>query len=234
MSVAFSEWGMHGARTFAGRVGALVVVDVLSFSTCVDIAVARGAEVLPFPYGDADAARAAAAASGAEVAGRRGSSEHSFSLSPASLLGIAQGMRLLLPSPNGSAISAAASGTPVLTGCLRNAGAVARRAAQIAGSSGVAVIPAGERWPDGSLRPAIEDLIGAGAILQELGLPCSPEAELVLQAFRGARPRLAELVRASVSGQELIARGYPTDIELAIELDVSAAAPLLVAGAYVR
>lgn len=32
----------------------------------------------------------------------------------------------------------------------------------------VAVIPAGERWADGSLRPAIEDLLGAGAFIREL------------------------------------------------------------------
>jgi 2-phosphosulfolactate phosphatase len=233
MAVAACEWGLHGARKFAGRVGALVIVDVLSFSTCVDIAVARGAQVLPFAYGDAGAARAAATALGAEVAGPRGSREHRFSLSPASFLAIAPGTRLVLPSPNGSAISAAACTTPVLTGCLRNARAVARRAAQIALSSAVAVIPAGERWSDGSLRPAIEDLIGAGAILEELGLPCSPEAELAAQAFRSARPRLAGLVRGSVSGQELIARGYPADVELATELNASDAAPLLVAGAYV-
>jgi 2-phosphosulfolactate phosphatase len=230
--VAVSEWGLQGVRAFDGRVGALVVVDVLSFSTCVDIAVARGAEVIPFAHGDIAAARLIAAARGAEIAGRRGSREHQFSLSPGSLLAIAPGTRLVLPSPNGSAISAAAQSTPVLTGCLRNAGAVARRAAQIAGDAGVAVIPAGERWPDGSLRPAIEDLIGAGAILDELGMPCSPEAEVALQAFRSARPRVAEVVRGCVSGQELIARGYPDDVELAIQLNVSGAAPLLVEGAY--
>jgi 2-phosphosulfolactate phosphatase len=152
-------------------VGALVVVDVLSFSTCVDIAVARGAVVHPFAHGDADAARRAAEALGAEPAGPRGSGAHRFSLSPVSLLAVAPGTRLLLPSPNGSAISAAARATPVLTGCLRNARAVARRAAAIAQGAAVAVIPAGERWPDGSLRPAVEDLIGAGAILEALD-PC--------------------------------------------------------------
>jgi 2-phosphosulfolactate phosphatase len=96
----------------------------------------------------------------------------------------------------------------------------------------VAVIPAGERWPDGSLRPAIEDLIGAGAIIEELGFPCSPEAEIAKQAFRNARPATADLLRGCTSGRELIDRGYPQDVETAIELNVSTTAPLLVDRAY--
>ena len=91
---------------------------------------------------------------------------------------------------------------------------------------------AGERWADGSLRPAIEDMIGAGAVLHALGLPCSPEAEVARQAFLGSRNRLAELVRGSVSGRELIGRGYPADVDAAIECNVSSAAPLLLNGAY--
>src|SRR5205807_2372643 len=105
-------------------------------------------------------------------------------------------------SPNGSAISAAAHSVPVLAGCLRNARAVAKKAIHVAQGGSIAVIPAGERWPDGSLRPAIEDLIGAGAIVDELGLPCSPEAEIARQAFRSARPFLASLLRECVSGRE--------------------------------
>ena len=233
MAMALSEWGLQGARKFDGRVGALIVVDILSFSTCVDIVVARGAKAYPFADADARAVRLAAQAFGAEPAGPRGSSEHRFSLSPVSLLAIEPGTRLLLPSPNGSAISAAVHATPVLAGCLRNARAVAARAATIAMGAEVAVIPAGERWPDGSLRPAIEDLIGAGAILDALGLPCSAEAEVALQAFRSARSDVADLVRGCVSGQELIGRGYPEDVEAALQMNVSDAAPLLVDGAYV-
>lgn len=52
------------------------------------------------------------------------------------------------------------------------------------------------------------------------------------QAFRSARPRLADLVRGCVSGQELIGRGYAQDVEVAVQLDASDAAPLLVDGAY--
>jgi 2-phosphosulfolactate phosphatase len=232
MSIAVSEWGPEGARKFGESAGAIVIVDVLSFSTCVDIAVSRGATVYPFANGDRRAAARMARTIGAELAGPRGSLKHRFSLSPSSLLEIEAGTKLVLPSPNGSAISAMTRTVPVLAGCLRNARAVARKAASIARGSPVAVIPAGERWPDGSLRPAIEDLIGAGAIIEELGLPCSPEAEIARQAFRSARPELADLLRGCASGRELIDRGYPHDVEAAIELNVSTTAPLLVDGAY--
>ena len=232
MIKAFCEWGLQGARTCGGHVAVIVVVDVLSFSTCVDIAVSRGACVYPFADGDLAAATRAAEAIGAEVAGPRSSAVFPYSLSPGSLLSIPSGTKLLLPSPNGSAISAAGSGIPTLAGCLRNAGAVAEKAAALARGGAIAVIPAGERWPDGSLRPAIEDLLGAGAVLDALGADCSPEAEVARDAFRHFRPRLGPLLRGCASGLELIGRGYAADVEAALAVNVSTAAPLLRDGAY--
>ena len=64
-------------------------------------------------------------------------------LSPKSLASIAPDTKLVLPSPNGSAISAAARSVPVLTGCLRNARAVAKRAIDIAEGRSIAVSGAG-------------------------------------------------------------------------------------------
>ena len=112
MSLAVCEWGPEGASKFDGSVGAIVIVDVLSFSTCIDIAVSRGASVYPFHHRDPAAAIEAARVLGAEVAGPRGSAKHRFSLSPASLASITPGTKLVLPSPNGSAISAAARSVP--------------------------------------------------------------------------------------------------------------------------
>lgn len=234
MSAILSEWGLEGARRLAATAKVLVVVDVLSFSTCVDVAVDAGAVIFPHSYGDLRSASAAAASLDAQVAGPRGDPSYRYSLSPASLAGIAAGTRIVLPSPNGSAIAAVAHDAHVIAGCLRNASAVARAAAALAEGEPVAVIPAGERWPDGSLRPAIEDLLGAGAIIAELDGDRSAEAEIACSAFLGARDGLCKLLQRSVSGQELAGRGYGCDVVIAGELNKSTAVPHLVNGAFMR
>jgi 2-phosphosulfolactate phosphatase len=164
MEQAFAEWGLHGVEMLRDRVSALVIVDVLSFSTAVDVAVARGASFIPFPLVDCTAAREAAAAAGAVLGEARSTTDTGYSLSPSSLVSIPSGTKLLLPSPNGSRLSLAGGAVSVLTGCLRNAKAVAAAARAMAGEGLIDVVPAGEQWPDGSLRPAVEDLLGAGAI----------------------------------------------------------------------
>ena len=153
------EWGLHGVELLAPISDVVVIVDMLSFSTCVDIATANGAAVFPCRFND-DSARDYAQARGALLAGRRGSASQ-YSLSPAGLLGIPAGARLVLPSANGSTLSLATGTTPTVAGCLRNSRSVAAYAGRI--GRPVAVIPCGERLDDGSLRPAVEDLIGAGA-----------------------------------------------------------------------
>ena len=227
------EWGMAGVELLRGQVSVLVIVDVLSFSTAVDVAVAKGAAVFPFPGGDMIAAQRAAARVGAVLAQpREAAIGERFSLSPASLLAVPAGTKLMLPSPNGSRLSLTCGSRPVLAGCLRNAAAVARVARGIAGTGPVGVIPAGERWPDGGLRPAMEDLLGAGAIIHHLALPCSPEAQVARDAFRSAGNEVARLIRASVSGRELVDAGYTRDVDIAVEREASCCAPLLTDGAY--
>lgn len=229
-SRACCEWGLAGLLALREHVAVLVVVDVLSFSTAVDVAVGRGAAVLPFPSGDPAAARAEAARRGAVPAVRRG--EPGFSLSPASLGGVPPGLRLLLPSPNGSRLSLAGGGVPVLAGCLRNAAAVAAAALHLAGGGPVGVVPAGERWPDGSLRPAVEDLLGAGAVLHHLGPDFCPEARVACDAHQAAGRGVAALVRAGRSGEELVGRGFAGDVDLAVQEGCSTVAPLLRGGLF--
>lgn len=227
------EWGPVGARVLGDRCDVLVVVDVLSFSTAVSVAVARGVQVWPHP-GGADALRLAREL-GAELAGPR-SAGAGASLSPASLGSLGAGSRLVLPSPNGSAICAAVSaglgqGLPsVVVGCLRTATAVARH---LRGAAHVGLVPAGERWSDGSLRPAYEDLVGAGAIAarliaQDAVVELSPDAEVAVLAFGALRP-----LEQCPSGVELVQRGWADDVRIASEVDASSVVPVLVEGRFV-
>lgn len=230
------EWGPVGAKVLAEKCDVLVVVDVLSFSTAVTVAVERGARVWPHTGGEN--ARVLARDIGAVLAGNRGSHDGA-TLSPASLLDLAEGARLVLPSPNGSSIAFAAvesgvtalhGGVAVVVGCLRNATAVGRYLRDFAR---IGVVPAGERWGDGSLRPAYEDLVGAGAVIDRIvahdpAAELSPEAESAAIAFRAWRP-----LEQCTSGQELVERGFAEDVRLAAELDVSSVVPRLVEGRFV-
>lgn len=221
------EWGGGGVQALAPISDVLIIVDVLSFSTCVTIAVERGGTIWPCLWKDESAADFARSV-GAELAGSRG--QGGYSLSPTSLLGIPSGTGLVLPSPNGSTLTlgSAAHGKVVLAGCLRNAGAVAR-AARSRGET-IALIPAGERWPDGTLRPALEDLLGVGAIIAALeaefpSSSISPEALAAAATFRAMRSNLRDQLLACSSGRELVERNFENDVLLAAEHDASDCVP---------
>ncbi len=220
------EWGEAGVRVLAPESDVVVIVDVLSFSTSVEIATARQAVVYPYRWRD-DSAVAFAKSVGAELAERN---PKGLSLKPSSLEAIEAGCRLVLPSPNGSTLSTLAGDTTTLAGCLRNARAVAEAAAHM--GRRIAVIAAGERWPDGSLRPCFEDLCGAGAILSHLGGSSSPETRAAMAVFDATRDSLYPAVRACESGREKVSRSLERDVELASALDVSECVPLLADGAY--
>ena len=221
------EWGEAGAVALAPASDVIIVVDVLSFSTCVDVAVSRGAEILPY-HSESPGRETFAEQHRAELAQSRG--EGQYSLSPSSFLKIDPGTRVVLPSPNGAMVSLASRARTILTGCLRNAAAVARVAADR--GRRIAVIPAGERWPDGSLRPALEDWLGAGAILSHLSGRVSPEARAAVAAFREHGDRLEEALLECESGRELEDWGYREDVLLSATLDASGSVPVFDGAAY--
>ena len=232
--VAF-EWGPTGAAAVVTPGTVAVVVDVLSFTTTLTVAVERGMTVHPFRWKD-ERATAYAEQRGAVLASGRSRGE-GVSLSPVSVRAATGVERLVLPSPNGSSIcfGLADSGATVVGASLRNATAVARWV--VDARRPVAVVAAGERWPDGSLRPAVEDLWGAGAVLAalvDLGADeLTPEARVAEQAFRAVRPRLAEELRACTSGRELVDLGFGGDVDVAAELDDASVVPVLVGDAFV-
>jgi 2-phosphosulfolactate phosphatase len=209
----------------------VVIVDVLRFSTAVEVATACGAIVLPCPWRGRRAAELARAHDARLADDSRQGEAGALNLSPASLSGIAAGTRIVLPSPNGSELSflAGGAGATVIAGCLRNATAVAGAAS--AGGR-IAVIAAGERWPDGGLRPAIEDLIGAGAIIAALKGRRTPEAEVADAVFRSCRDELQRLVTGCLSGQELVGRGLMRDVRMAADLDAGSSVPILRDGSF--
>lgn len=223
------EWGAAGITQLAPISDVVVIVDVLSFSTSVDIATRNGAIAFPYRWKD-ESALAYAQSLQAELAGRDRST--GYSLSPTSLLSIPAGTHLVLPSPNGSTLSLSTGQTPTLTGCFRNCAAIARYAQTL--GSNIAVIPAGERWADGSLRPGWEDWLGAGAILSVLPGTPSPEAEAAIAAFHHAKKQLVESLINCGSGKELIVRGFAKDVELASQLNISQCVPRLVNQAYIN
>jgi 2-phosphosulfolactate phosphatase len=227
------EWGEHGVKALAPVSDLAIIFDVLSFTTCVDVGVSRGAILFPYRFRDETAAEFAKSKD-AILAGHR--EDGGLSLSPASLVNATKGMRIVLPSPNGATLTFAAGKTPVMVGCLRNCRAIAQ-AVKATGAKSIALIPSGERWPDdNSLRPAIEDLIGAGAMISMLNSnrTRSPEARIAVAAFERARKEgLLKVLQESSSGRELIERGYPRDVEMAAEFDVSSTVPVLRDGAFV-
>jgi 2-phosphosulfolactate phosphatase len=236
------EWGPAGAQLLGPAVTVSVVVDVLSFTTTLSVAVDRGITVHPYPWDDDSAERFAAAVGATLAVSRKDAGPAQVSLAPTSVRSATRLDRLVLPSPNGSTISAAlaAAGCVVLGASLRNRLAVAHAVADVLSAepaSSVAVVPAGERWPDGSLRPAVEDFWGAGGVvaaLEDLGhASVSEEARAAATAYRLVEGRVGEALASCSSGRELIDGGYAGDVTIAAELDSSRSVPRLVDGAFV-
>lgn len=228
------EWGLPGIEQLAPVSDVIIIVDVLSYSTCVDVAVSKGAIIYPYKYKD-DSAVEYAKSLGAQLANRDRNSS-GYTLSSLSLKNIPSGTKLVLPSPNGATLSLATGSITTICGGLRNAKAVAENA--MSAGKKISVIPAGEKWQEqyeskDSLRFAIEDLIGAGAIISFLKGSLSPESKSALAVYESAKENLLQEIKNCSSGKELIERGFDEDVNLACEINVSNCVPVLRNGRYV-
>ncbi|MDE0545289.1 2-phosphosulfolactate phosphatase [Microbacterium sp. C7(2022)] len=214
------DWGLSGLERLAPA-DIVVVVDVLNFSTHVIAEFESGREVVP------DAATAAPGFDGAPIAALAGRSD----------------------------------GT-VLLATHRNCGAVAREVMRVQTERGtrtsVAVIAAGERdglddalverdgleaaagafahGQSGAVRFAVEDFLGAGAViaaLGDLGIDhCSPEAVAAAEAHRALRGATRHLLSASGTGRQLAAAGQGHALAAALAAGESAVVPRLRAGTF--
>ena len=214
------DWGPKAVEHFAPLSSAVVLIDVLRFGTAVDAVIKAGGQVRPLPWAERD--------------GRAATDRY---LSPWALEKETKpGSIVELPSPNGAELSvlAASYGANVFAACLRNAHAVATTARALADGRPITVIACGERWEDGqALRPCIEDHLGAGAVLSELGAGLSPEAETACRLFLSLTSKVPEILRECATARELRERGFENDVIFAADVDVSDMAPVLRDGVYV-
>lgn len=213
------EWG---ANALSLQADIVVIVDCLSFSTATSVATAKGAKVFPFSF--KDEAFNFAGEMNMLCANKR--SVGGLSLSPPSLAVLSAGDEIILPSPNGSHLTLFADAPIILVGCLRNAKAVADFINR-SGVANVQFVAAGERWVDGNLRPAFEDWLACGAIVNQLSGIWTAEAGAAAAAFRWAKPELQKLMADCLSGRELYDRDFGQDVECASELSVDLHVPIL-------
>ena len=189
------DWGEAGGRAISARVGLVVVVDVLSFSTSTCVAVRRGAPWSPPGRPGSDGPGGIAGA-----IGRSGTDLGLPTLWPAGILGSRAGETLVLASPNGAvcAVDAGDAGAMVVVGCLgtpRRSAAWSRRTAASAGVPPPASAGRTAGWP------ALEDLLGAGAFLvMVVAADLSPEAQAAAAGFSETRVTMEDEMRGCGSG----------------------------------
>ncbi|MDP1608257.1 MAG: 2-phosphosulfolactate phosphatase [Chlamydiales bacterium] len=213
-------WGQDGLAYYGTFFSAIVIVDVLSFCTTVDMALSKGCSIIPTNIEDENLLRSISKERKAILAKKR--NEPGITLSPASMQFVDSNQTILLPSLNGSTLIDLASHfeKPVFAGCFRNS-QVLSDVLNFKKFFPTLFVAAGERYPNKMLRPSIEDYWGVGSILACLEGEKTIEAEFAIQSFNTASSDLKNNLMACESGQELIAHGFRQDVELAAEYNFS-------------
>ena len=140
--------------------------------------------------------------------------------------------------------ASAATGAHVVVGGLRNAAAVAAHVLEVQRTRGertsISIVAAG--YPDGTdaegLRFAVDDLLGAGAVvaaLGDLGIDhASPDAALAGEGFRALGGAVRHLLTASGTGRALADDGARDVVLGAAARDASSVVPVLRDGVFVH
>lgn len=204
--------GALGGRT-------VVVLDVLRATTSMTAALSAGVEEIRV-FGDVESARKAAGAyGGAKVlcgeVGCLPPAGFDLGNSPGAFGAEHAGRVVFMSTTNGTrAIIAAREAKRVLVGALVNAEAVARAAERAAGD--VTLLCAGTNG-----QVAMEDLIGAGAILAAMrGVELESDvARVAVRLFEGARGDLLGALAEAQGGRNVVAVGLEADVAFAARLN---------------
>ncbi len=240
------DWGIEGLERLAPA-DVVVIVDVLGLSTAVTGAVSRGESV------KLDAVAHAVSVDGAAVAQAAAGTDAVVLLGCLRNAGATAKAVLDVQHQRGERTSIAV----IAAGALRRAQGPESRAegpeGRAEGPEGRAEGPEdpasespaseGPRPEGQSVRFAVEDQLGAGAVIDALGSlgidHTSPEAAAACEAFRGLRGAVRHLLTASGSGQQLLLRQgqQPDDardeVLSAAAVDAASVVPVLRDGAFV-
>ena len=231
------EWGQLAAARAASHSDILIIVDTLSFSTTTTAAVNRDIDI--FPCATFEEAATIAKKHNCECTVRRSDvpSKGRFSLSPLTITNNHNCKSIVMRSVNGASIVRAASSTPmVIIGTLVNAeviaGYVDSYCSKVDERPQVTVIACGE-LVHGSEHPndcrfAIEDYLGAGAIISYMNGRKTVEAQLCERSFAHERDNLNCILIECESGVELAESGFVEDVLFAAKLNSINAVPILV------
>jgi len=231
------KWGRQGAIDASKESDIIVIVDTLSFSTTVANALNMGVKIYPCALGDDPSELSNKYDAEIAVGRLEVPANGSFSLSPLTYKNVEENTKVVLPALNGGTCCkfAQSKSNIVLIGTLVNARAIASYIMLLLDRMDklplISVIACGERYKetnaDGELRFAIEDYLGAGAIINELELEKTTEAILCEMAFKYSKDILRDMIWNCESGVELRDIGFGDDVKLASQLNSIDVVPAL-------
>ncbi len=238
-SIAHFDWGVHGVKQAVKKGDIIIIVDVLSFSTSVAIAVKNSAFIFP-ALSNEDAVNIKDQFN-TEISVKRNEvpSKGNFSLSPATYYEIEPETKIALLSPNGATCTKQVDNSQsVFCGALVNCSTVAEAAFNeaVKQNSNITVIACGERLKGTDdiykIRMAVEDYLGAGAILSKIPLPKTAESIVCENAYGKLVNHVPDLIWKCESGVELREINFGNDIHIATNLNSIPVAPVYRNGFY--